>query len=417
MTNSLRILLWNCNGLVQHKDELEIFLQSNKIDIALISEAHFTERTYFSVKNYQLYTTLHPTGNAHGGTAILIKPSIRHHECTPYCWYKIQATTIKVETQHHTITLSAVYCPPRFSIRPTEYQHFFATLGPRFVAGADWNAKHTYWGSSLTTTRGRNLYEATRSGSFNNLATGQPTYWPSDPHKIPDLLDFFITHGLSDNYTSVESNLDLSSDHSPLILTLSTTVISKPPSISLTTPQTNWDEFKNYLTENINLNKTLKSTEDIDYAVDYATNLIQKAAQHAKPPTEKKNNTNVNIPREIADMITEKRRMRRIWQNTRNPLHKNILNRLTRKLQTSLKKRNNEMFEDYLVNLNTEDGSLWKTTKKFKRPIQRVPHSGKKTIHGLKKMKRKLNCLLTTWLMCSNHSLPHLTLTHRNKKK
>lgn len=45
MANSLRIVLWNVNGLLNHKLELGNFLHLHKIDVALISETHFTSRT------------------------------------------------------------------------------------------------------------------------------------------------------------------------------------------------------------------------------------------------------------------------------------------------------------------------------------------------------------------------------------
>ena len=35
--NSLRIATWNANGLTQHLAELELFLNTEKIDICLIS--------------------------------------------------------------------------------------------------------------------------------------------------------------------------------------------------------------------------------------------------------------------------------------------------------------------------------------------------------------------------------------------
>ena len=38
-----KLVLWNANGLQQHAFELGTFLEINKIDIALISETHFTE--------------------------------------------------------------------------------------------------------------------------------------------------------------------------------------------------------------------------------------------------------------------------------------------------------------------------------------------------------------------------------------
>ena len=54
---------------------------------------------------------------------------------------------------------------------------------------------HIYvdWGSRLTTTKGSELNKAIQEtgGSFHS--TGKPTYWPTDPNKIPALLDFFIS--------------------------------------------------------------------------------------------------------------------------------------------------------------------------------------------------------------------------------
>jgi hypothetical protein len=42
MDTPLRVVLWNANGLSNHKLEFQTFLDMHKIDIALISETHFT---------------------------------------------------------------------------------------------------------------------------------------------------------------------------------------------------------------------------------------------------------------------------------------------------------------------------------------------------------------------------------------
>jgi hypothetical protein len=49
MAEFLRIALWNANGLAQHKYEIQLFLQQNKIDILLISGTHFTVKSYFKI--------------------------------------------------------------------------------------------------------------------------------------------------------------------------------------------------------------------------------------------------------------------------------------------------------------------------------------------------------------------------------
>lgn len=73
MAKFIRIALWNANGLLQHKDEVQIFLEHNSIDILLVSETHFTDKSYFNIPQYKTYYTNHPDNTAHAGTGILIK--------------------------------------------------------------------------------------------------------------------------------------------------------------------------------------------------------------------------------------------------------------------------------------------------------------------------------------------------------
>lgn len=37
------IATWNANGILQRRHELEVFLQTEKIDICLLSETHLTK--------------------------------------------------------------------------------------------------------------------------------------------------------------------------------------------------------------------------------------------------------------------------------------------------------------------------------------------------------------------------------------
>lgn len=67
MPLNLRIVTWNANGLTERKQELELFLTTEKIDIALISETRFTFKTQMTINGYQMYTTNHPSGTLTGG--------------------------------------------------------------------------------------------------------------------------------------------------------------------------------------------------------------------------------------------------------------------------------------------------------------------------------------------------------------
>jgi len=211
--------------LQNHKEEIKLFLKQNFIDIFLISETHFTTKNYFSIPRYKLYYTNHPDGIEHEGTAILIKETLEHYELLKDEDDSIQATSIKVKGFPYEITITAVYCPPRHNLKQEHFKTLFQTLGPKFIDGSDYNNKNKLWGSRLTTTKGRELSKVIQEKNYSVLSTGTPTYWSTDGNKIPDLLDFFVTNGISSTYTDIQSSYDLTSDHSPIIVTLSTSVI------------------------------------------------------------------------------------------------------------------------------------------------------------------------------------------------
>jgi hypothetical protein len=79
--------------------------------------------------------------------------------------------------------------PPRHNIKKDHFEQFFRTPGQRFSAGGDYNSKNVLWGSRLTTTKGKELAKLVQDNNYSYVSSGTPTYWPTDPAKIPDLLD------------------------------------------------------------------------------------------------------------------------------------------------------------------------------------------------------------------------------------
>jgi hypothetical protein len=76
----------------------------------------------------------------------------------------------------------------------------------------------------------------------------------------------------------VESSFEFSSDHSPVIATMSTYAISKSTTPTLITKHTNWDSFHTYTEEHINLNLKIKEPNELDEVTQYFTTLIHEAA-------------------------------------------------------------------------------------------------------------------------------------------
>ena len=241
-------------------------------------DTHFTSRSHFTVPGYDTCLTNHPADKAHGGTAILIKSHIAYVELPNYATPELQATLINAQGPHRNVTIASTYCPPRYNLKSISFKTFFLSFGKCFVVGGDFNSKHSLWGSRLDTTKGRELATGIHKHNYAILSTGTPTYWPIDQHKIPELLDFFIISGLSTAYADIKPSYDLSSNHSPIITTLSTTIYHTKQLARLHNSRTNWDTYKAGVRSLLNVNWKLKPHADIEAAVAHFINYLRQAA-------------------------------------------------------------------------------------------------------------------------------------------
>jgi hypothetical protein len=190
---------------------------------------------------------------------IQLKSSIQHHPLNPYNKAFLQATSVAAEDTNGLHNL-AVYLPPKQTIHQEQLEEYYYTLGHRFIAGGYYNAKHTNWGSRLTSPRGRVLLTTLESNNFRHVSSGEPTYWATDQNKLPALVDFCVTKGIPRNFTDANSCLELSSDHSPVLVTLSTQAILRVPQPRLCNRKTDWDAFHHLLNERLLLKYPLKTT-------------------------------------------------------------------------------------------------------------------------------------------------------------
>jgi hypothetical protein len=361
---SLLILQFNANGLKNHINELETVLHVKRIDIALITETHFTKYSSIHIPGYNLLKTNHPDNTAHGGVAILIKSSIIFQSLPNFCQPYLQSCAININLNNVPITIAALYSPPKHKIINQILTDYFLTLNHNFIVGGDYNAKHLSWGCRTNNPRGLVLQNFISSKYFKVLAPPGPTYWPTSSHKNPDILDIFVAKIPNNLYCKTENLLEPNSDHSSVMLTVSASPLTRQESPKLFNSSTDKFKFHNLVDQQIHLNVKLKTPEDIDLAVNNLTKLIQSAAwsstRKLQPATH-----HPLIPEYIRSIIVEKRRARALYQRTRLPSDKQKYNKLANHLKKVLAKYKSESLANFLSNLSTKDGSLWRETKKI----------------------------------------------------
>ncbi|GFS58111.1 uncharacterized protein TNIN_430381, partial [Trichonephila inaurata madagascariensis] len=70
---------------------------------------------------------------------------------------------------------------------------------------------------------------------------------------------------------------------------------------------------------------------------------------------------------ELKQLLKERNRARKLWRFTRHPQHKTELNRLQNTIKRKVELYRQQVWEDHLTSLDTEDGSLWGTAKAFRK--------------------------------------------------
>ena len=119
----------------------------------------------------------------------------------------------------------------------------------------------------------------------------------------------------------------------------------------------NWSIFKKTLNDNIKLNISLKTIDEINEALDSLTSSIQSAALCASI-TKTNQSIHNNIPKHIQILLLKKRKARAKWQNSRYPNDKIKLNQLSNKLKKVIRKHKNDSYNSYVEALTTTNCSL-----------------------------------------------------------
>jgi len=78
-----------------------------------------------------------------------------------------------------------------------------------------------------------------QTDNLSYVSTEEPTYWPSDRRKVPELIDFSVVKRIPINSLHVESSFDLSFDHSPVVITMNSKIIPKTITQTLSTKKIN----------------------------------------------------------------------------------------------------------------------------------------------------------------------------------
>lgn len=387
------LVMWNANSVLPKKGELIEFLRAHDVDAALISETHLEAGCSFKLHRRDIYRN--DRNRYGGGTAILVRREITHHELDLPKLTSIEATAIAIKTvDHRWIRVISVYKPPNTKIDTTDIDKIFANPMPTLVAG-DLNCKHQAWNSRVSNIDGRTLFNHWELNKYNIIGPNRPTHYPSTGSR-GDVLDIVLTNNIN-MAVLLEVIPELNSDHNPVVITVGDNYIAAPPRERINTRNIDWDIFQEHLDQLILTGNPIICTQDhIEeniYKLTQSITIAAKTSQMRQPL--RSTGTPLDLPTMIIKAISAKNKVRKLWQQTRLREYKTRLNNMERGVKKMIAEHRNRGWERKLAGLNTQDKSLWQMTKNILNIPTRSP-----PLHGVNGMayssKEKANAMADT---------------------
>jgi hypothetical protein len=241
-----------------------------------------------------------------------------------------------------------------------------------------------------------------QDNNYSYISSGSPTYWPTESAKIKDLLDFFVTKGISPGYTNIVPSFDLSSDHTSIIATISSSVTIRHNTPRLHKYKTNWEKYREGITNNVNLKIKLKTQEDLELAIETLAKVMQQAATQSTPPLGPQKRFN-NIPLKIKQLLKRKTKGKSNVAPNALPTDKTRYNQLINKLKAKLKEIREASVTDYILYITsagttTQYGSLLKTKENQTKPHLQYEQQHQLQGPGQEAIKKNPNSLHNTLL-------------------
>lgn len=379
--NDASILIWNAQSIRKKINEFSNFLNTQRIDICLLTETWLKQSESCSVQNYVLYRkdrspTNQSQRNVGGGVAIAIRNGIQHRQIPDLDLEIIE--TIGIELQGTNIY--AAYFPGS-KLNAQKLRAFQAdiikisSIRGKFLVGGDLNSKHRFWNCTRGNKAGKVLFEEMSKRNFTIHFPDTPTYFPPQNNKTtPSTIDMFLTNGRS-LISNVYTVNDLSSDHLPVSfkLTFSSSFIS--PSIDKRCyAKADWSLFRDYINNNIDLLSAsrIDSTSKIDDTVVQFTTLIKRAEDVAVPYFKHKDNQ-LTVDSATENLISLRNYKRRHWQRYGSVTLRKEVNYLNRQIKSHMDSIKNEKWNTMLSKLKMNSNQLWKVTKSLKNQVKKIP--------------------------------------------
>lgn len=279
LNNTIKVIQHNVLHWRKRKLELSNTYRELNPDIILINSHCQTNNTHIKIPGYKCYQK-NTLQTASDGTAIAIKHNIKHKVTSDFI---SDIIAIQVETLTGPITISTLYQPPSRDYIPTpDFTKLFRKRQPVYMI-ADLNANHPLFGYNHTNTKGNQLQKMIDNRLIQHVGPHFPTFFTRNRRTNPDII--LSNNSTYHNYHITQGPIT-TSDHIPIIMTISSSPILIPSPARKNLKKANWENFSEEINNNMTIpNLQEASLEEIDQEIEKWYKVTKDAIANHIPTT------------------------------------------------------------------------------------------------------------------------------------
>lgn len=239
--NKLKILQHNVQAWTYNRRyELANYYAEEDPDVILINSHGLTNDNKIKLLNYDVYSR-NTRNEYHDGAAIAVKRALKYtigeNNIDNYLDVTIQTTL-------GDICIATGYQPPRRPWLPLyNFQNWSRKTIPTYFIG-DINARHQILGNNNRNPVGEAIQRMIGDGKYCHLGPDFKTFITNRTATTPDLI---LNNNNQIHNIYIQPGKITTSDHLPIIITLSAEPIQVPTTPTLDLKHANWDGFRSEL--------------------------------------------------------------------------------------------------------------------------------------------------------------------------
>lgn len=296
----IRIIQHNVLNWKERRFGLTHTYNTLNADIILINSHGVPNNQSLKIYGYTVHKKNH-TNTHTDGTAIAIKHNIKYKL---YDDFLSDTLAVEIEASTGNILIATLYQPPARQFIPIpDFLKIFRRNIPVYMI-SDLNANHPVFSYRSTNTKGRQLHQLLQDRIIRHIGPHFPTYIARNITSTPDIV---LTNTRTYHNIHITQGPLTTSDHIPIVCTLSLTPTQIPCLPRPSFKRANWDNFKDevkqaYIDPDIIVNPTL---EEIDDYIEDWYNTIQNSINNNIPYTTHKTTAHTTLRHQTKLLIIQ----------------------------------------------------------------------------------------------------------------